>query len=170
MYVAGKLALINTAAALDVGDRLTIANPPAWVPPETIEQLAQGFTETIESHRWSIGTNATPALPYDVLQLETGAGNRSRIPTGGSTLAGTMTTTATSRTVASAGQVWIDSAGYAAQFPFDVMVAGERMTVTAIAGTTSPQTFTVVRSVNGVVKAQASGAAVQLFHPPVIAR
>lgn len=169
MDVAGKTALIADAVDLELGDRFTIANPPAWVPPDTIVQAAQGFAETIESHRWSIAANATPALPYEVLQLETGTGNRSRIPTGGSTLAGTMTTTSTSRTVTSPGAVWIDSAGYAAQFPFDIMVAGERMTVTAISGTTSPQTFTVTRSVNGVVKTHAVGEAVQLFHPPVIA-
>jgi hypothetical protein len=32
------------------------------------------------------------------------------------------------------------------------------------------QTFTVARSVNGVVKSHAAGAAVELFHPPRIAR
>lgn len=170
MAVAGKTALIAAAASLNVGDRFSIAHPPAWVPPDSIEQHAQGFVETIESHRWFIATNATPALPYGVLRLETDTANLSRIPTAGSTLAGTMTTTSTSRTVSSAGQVWINSAAYAAQFPFDIIVAGERMTVTAITGTTSPQTFTVTRSVNGVVKSHASGESIQLFRPPVIAR
>jgi hypothetical protein len=36
------------------------------------------------------------------------------------------------------------------------------MTVTNISGLSSPQTFTVTRSTNGVVKAQAAGAAVVL--------
>jgi hypothetical protein len=43
------------------------------------------------------------------------------------------------------------------------------MTCTAIAGTGLAQTMTVVRSVNGVVKTHASGAAVALFIPPVVA-
>ena len=43
------------------------------------------------------------------------------------------------------------------------------MTVTDITGTSSPQTFTVTRSVNGVVKAQASGADVRLWFPPILA-
>lgn len=169
MSVAGKSALIIAAKAFDIGQRLSIASPPSWLPPDDIEQHAQGFTETLEPAHWTIAVNATPALPYEVLELESTSRNRGRIPTGGSTLAGTMTTTSTSRTVNSANVRWIDSATYATQFPFDIMVAGEQMTVTAITGTSSPQTFTVTRSVNGVVKTQASGADVQLLNPPVIA-
>jgi hypothetical protein len=52
---------------------------------------------------------------------------------------------------------------------FDIGVAGERMTVTAISGSSSPQAFTVTRSVNGVVKAQSSGAPVALWNTPVAA-
>ena len=42
------------------------------------------------------------------------------------------------------------------------------MTVTAISGAASPQTFTVTRSVNSVAKSHASGAAVSLWKPSVI--
>jgi hypothetical protein len=42
--------------------------------------------------------------------------------------------------------------------------------VTAISGASSPQTFTVTRSVNGVVKSQAAATAVQLFRRPTVAR
>ncbi|MGW2720860.1 carbohydrate binding domain-containing protein [Streptomyces sp. NPDC001492] len=55
------------------------------------------------------------------------------------------------------------------EFPFDIRVGGEVVTVTRIAGGTSPQTFTVTRSVNGVVKAQTAGTAVELAHPYSIA-
>ena len=41
--------------------------------------------------------------------------------------------------------------------------------VTDITGSSSPQSFTVVRSVNGVVKSQAEGAAVALASTPVYA-
>ena len=43
------------------------------------------------------------------------------------------------------------------------------MTVTNITGSSSPQTFTVTRSVNGVVKAQSAGVAVALWNTPVAA-
>jgi hypothetical protein len=52
-------------------------------------------------------------------------------------------------------------------FPMDIEVGGERMTVTAISGSSSPQTFTVARGVNGVVKSHSSAAAVELWRPGV---
>lgn len=51
------------------------------------------------------------------------------------------------------------------QFPFDIVVGGEQMTVTAIADQVSPQLFTVVRSVNGIVKSHAEGTSVALHIP-----
>jgi hypothetical protein len=49
--------------------------------------------------------------------------------------------------------------------PFDINLDGERCTVTAVSGASSPQTFTVTRSVNGVSKAHAVGATVALWTP-----
>jgi hypothetical protein len=46
-----------------------------------------------------------------------------------------------------------------------VNVGGERVTVTNITGASSPQTFTVTRSVNGVIKAHSAGAEVHLWSP-----
>jgi hypothetical protein len=43
------------------------------------------------------------------------------------------------------------------------------MTVSAISGASSPQTFTVTRSVNGIVKAHAAGATVLVYRPLVAA-
>ena len=65
--------------------------------------------------------------------------------------------------------VWIDSGTYPDQFPFDIVVTGERMTVTAISSTTTPQLFTVIRSVNGVQKAHNAGEPVNLYHPAIAA-
>jgi hypothetical protein len=55
------------------------------------------------------------------------------------------------------------------EFPFDVTVGGEVCTVTGITGASSPQTFTVVRAVNGISKAHSSGEAVSLAQPMIIA-
>src|SRR5690606_38685000 len=51
--------------------------------------------------------------------------------------------------------------------PFGITVGGEKMTVTAVSGETSPQILTVTRSVNGVVKSHPAGTAVQLSDPVV---
>ncbi|MFF4610321.1 hypothetical protein ACFY1Q_11720 [Streptomyces albidoflavus] len=47
-------------------------------------------------------------------------------------------------------------------FPVPIQVGGEVMEATAIVGAASPQTFTVTRSVNGVVKAHPAAAPVRL--------
>nr|UXE44744.1 hypothetical protein Hi04_10k_c361_00008 [uncultured bacterium] len=62
--------------------------------------------------------------------------------------------------------LWTTTAG---DFPFDILVGGERMTVTSITGSSSPQTFTVTRSVNGVVKAHSSGEAVNVYSATIAA-
>jgi hypothetical protein len=57
-----------------------------------------------------------------------------------------------------------------AEFPFDIYVGGERMTVSAIGAAISElQTFTVTRSVNGVVKEHAIGTPVRLWTPARLA-
>lgn len=55
------------------------------------------------------------------------------------------------------------------EFPFPVTVGGEVVNVHGISGTTSPQTFYVNRSVNGIVKAQASGTDLRLTYPTIAA-
>lgn len=159
-------ALTTAAQALDIGDRLVVANPPAWLPPEDIQQIAQGFTETLTPHQWTIDVNCSPASPWDVGLWDDSTGpGEARYSSDGSTLAEALTTTETDVDVATTtGPLWS-----AADQPFDIVIGGERMTVTAVAGATSPQTFTVTRSVNGVVKTHASGAEVRLFKQAVYA-
>lgn len=67
------------------------------------------------------------------------------------------------------GPLWVTSATFPQEFPFTVRVGGEDMTVTAVTGTTSPQTFTVTRSVNGVVKAHTAGDDLRLAVPAITA-
>ncbi|GGV86691.1 hypothetical protein GCM10010294_67610 [Streptomyces griseoloalbus] len=58
---------------------------------------------------------------------------------------------------------------YPQDLPFDVRTGGEVMRVTRITGTTSPQTFTVTRSINGVVKSHAPGQDIRLASPVYVA-
>lgn len=59
--------LTADAAALDVGDRIVVTDAPALsTSPEDIQQIAQGFTETITPFEWLIDANCTPAAPWDV--------------------------------------------------------------------------------------------------------
>ncbi|MQB00550.1 MAG: hypothetical protein GEU78_09705 [Actinobacteria bacterium] len=62
------------------------------------------------------------------------------------------------------GPVWVTDS---AEFPFDILTGGEAMTVTGVSGATSPQTFTVLRAVNGVEKSHAAFTDVRLRYPAI---
>ncbi|MFJ8818213.1 hypothetical protein [Amycolatopsis thermoflava] len=148
------------AALLDIGqgDVLMIED----LPLGDDRAMVLGYKETITSVAHRFVFNAEPG---DLWNIGITDATATRADAEGSTLAAAATSTATTLSVANTGVPWIDSAGYPDQFPFNITVAGEEMTVTAVSGTGSPQTFTVIRSVNGIVKAQAAGAAVQLADP-----
>jgi hypothetical protein len=163
----GTPALYWPILGLDLGGRLVIDNPPVWLPPDPISQLAQRLTETLWANRLDITVTGIPESPYEVALYDDPVYGRA--DTDGSTLHAGITSTATSMqvdTTSASTPLWTTAA---ADFPFDIAVAGERMTVTNITGASSPQTFTVTRSVNGIVKAQASGADVRLWFPPYLA-
>ncbi|MCX5266094.1 hypothetical protein [Streptomyces sp. NBC_00199] len=89
-----------------------------------------------------------------------------RADTGGSQLATDATATATTITVTTTvGRPWTTDPIH---LPFDVMCGGEVMRVTAITGATSPQTFTVIRSRNGIAKAQTANTPVSLAQPAIV--
>jgi hypothetical protein len=154
-------ALVTTVDQFDIGDVAAIDNLEA----DQVVQLAPGYGETIGSHRRLWTANCVPAAPYNVAVLDDPV--LGRLDTEDSELASGITTTATSLSVTTnSGPLWTTSAG---QMPFDIRIGGEVITVTAIAGASSPQTFTVTRSTNGVVKAHDAGAPVNVANPVVIA-
>jgi hypothetical protein len=168
--IATNAALTAALRGADPGDRIVVTGTPAGrMAPGDVSQLAQGMTETFTAKEHTITFKCTPESPWRVgVYAAAAAGTTSKYSSDGSTLNTGVTATATSWSVATlAGSaVWTTTP---AEFPFDWLVAGERVTVTAISGTTSPQTATVVRSVNGVVKAQVAGATIALYQPAVYA-
>jgi hypothetical protein len=159
-FIGVNLAQTLAVQDLDIGDRLVITDPPAWLPPDDISQLAQGFTETLSNFIHTVDINCSPETPWSQAGLYT---TDARYSSDGTVLNEALDTTETGVDVAIAsGILWDDT-----DQPFNIVVGGEVMTVTAVSGASSPQTFTVTRSVNGVVKSHASGAAVALADPTV---
>jgi hypothetical protein len=160
--------LVGAVTALDVGDLASVTNLPTFLPPGPADLIVEGYQETIGNpNDWVLTANCSPAGPYRVGVFDSTA---ARYSSDGSTLAAGVTSAATTLSVATpAGPLWIRTATHPAEFPFDIVAAGEQVTVTAITGTTSPQTFTVTRAVNGVAKAQVAGATVELYRPAVYA-
>lgn len=149
--------LILTLAELDIGDRITITDLPEWLPPFPCDVIVQGISETITGASWAVVLNTSPAAPYDLAEADwaTRWGNDT------TTLASDVTTTATSWSVATTDlPLWTHADG-----DYDLIIGGEVVTVTNVTGASSPQTFTVVRSVNGVVKAHTAGDTIELYQP-----
>jgi hypothetical protein len=155
--------MLTAALVLDVGDLVTIDNPPPWLPPDQIGLLVEGYTERIGgAGQHTLSLNCSPADTQRIAIYDNSAW---RYESDGSSLTSDIGTGDTSISVTiPSGPVWSVTDG-----SFDIAIGGERMTVTAISGSSSPQTFTVTRSVNGIVKTHSANDAVALFRPAVYA-
>ena len=171
--------LTETVAARDTGDALQIINPPDWLPPEAIELMIEGYTETINTHRWDIEFNASPGGLWTVGQvlaeedgepLPAGESQANRADTAGCELSEALDEQVTEFDVTTyQGPRWITSAEFADEMPFDVRVGGEVMRVQSITGTGQTQVFTVIRAITGVRLEHPAGESVALTQPAVVA-
>lgn len=128
--------------------------------------IAEGASVVLTPTEWRATMNCSAAKPWDQAVLD----DDLRLDTAGSSLATDEDTTSTTWSVATtSGPIWVTTALHPAEFPFVIECEGEWVTVTAITGTSSPQTFTVTRSTNGVVKAHATGAEISLAVPTYLA-
>lgn len=125
--------LIAAASGVDIGDRITISDPPVWLPPDTIDLIVQGITETVGIRTWRITYLCVPAGPWTVGVREDAV--LSHRGSAGSQLAAAVGVTDTLLPVlVTAGQPWVTTASQPTAFPFDIQCGGEVMTVTGIGG------------------------------------
>lgn len=162
--VVANTTLNNQLLSVNVGHVLAVNDMPTpYVAPGQLQQIVQGWSERLGNYVHDFVFNTTPASTWDFGLVEDSV--LGRLDTAGSQLNEDLTTTETGVDVATtSGPIWTTSAG---DMPFDITVGGEVMTVTAISGGSSPQTFTVTRSVNGIVKTHSTGADVRLTHPMI---
>ena len=119
--------LIAAWLDMDIGSRITIAHLPAQLPPDTLDLLVEGYTETVDSTTWTATLNTSPARPWTVFRVE-GGGNIGRVGSSGSTLAVAATSAASSLLVSTpTGPLWRTGS-----VNYDVGVAGERVTVSGV--------------------------------------
>lgn len=160
--LAANTALSQDVSRLDVGDRVTISNPPPWLPNETIDLQVEGYTETISSFVWDLTFNCVPNRPWLIGILDDDQSGK--LDTAGSELVAAINATATTfNVVTTAGPLWtVDDA----EFPFDVDIGHERCTVLDIAPATGDiQTFTVTRAINSYSTGHGAGTPVKLWTP-----
>lgn len=121
-----SLSLMNAALTVDIGDLIVINNPPAWLATDPIRLLILGYSETMGAFEHSITFNTVPESPYRVFVADDWV--LGRADTDGSTLAGAngAADTVMTFTAGPSSAPWTVSPG---DFPFDVGVGGERITV-----------------------------------------
>lgn len=165
-YVSSA-SLTRSVRALDLGDPFTITGLPKWLPPDDVELMIIGYTETLKNRGQSLVWNTRPYGPFRVNDLTLSGTSHYRAAANNCTVGTAMNTTVGTLSIATAAgsSLWSTSAVKPGNFPLDIFVAGERMTITALTGTSSPQSATVTRSVNGVVKSHLVGETVQVADP-----
>lgn len=138
-----------------------------------------GIRESLPALRRLVTFVTVPASPFEIGIVGANDGSTDlrgqAIDTDNSTLNASITYNATSLSVASTGGVlwttdaddWSTSLNGTGPYGggLFIVVGGEVMRVTDITGGSSPQTFTVVRSVNGVIKSHLAGAPVHVRYP-----
>lgn len=145
--------------ALDADDRLVITDALLAGTYDDISQLVRGYTEELGPNVHRFRLNCAPASPYEVIRVEDTA--RDKVDSGSSRLAALVNSSATTLSVATDNVYDLWATGTGKSIP--ILVGGEEMTVTEISGSSSPQTFTVTRQVNGVEKGHAADSTVRLF-------
>lgn len=124
----------------------------------TLSQILQGTEDKITATQHEIRMLTTSGVPWSTGIVED-ATYVGRYDTAGSSLAASAIAGATSLSVATTlGPLWTTNG---ADLPFDVLINGVRVTVTAISGAASPQTFTVT----AISRALNSGDTVVLADP-----
>jgi hypothetical protein len=165
IHVQANAALLAGLTNADTGLKCVITGTSPIGLYDDGEQVITGYVEHLSRFVHTVALTTTPEELYHAPVFDDGI---SRWSPDTSTVGTGFNTVATSLSITSAAgtPLWTTSAG---DFPFDVIIAGERMTVTNITGAASPQTFTVTRSVNGVVKSHLVGEQVSLFRPVYLA-
>lgn len=159
--LAARPGLITDALTVDTQSHVRMINLPPWLPPGDVDLIVEGYAERIGDYDWDLAFNTSPQGPWRVAQLD--AADLGRLDTAGAELVSAVDEVADEFVVqTTAGPRWVTDP---AEFPFDVQVGGEVVTVTGIAGATSVQTFTVMRAANGIVKSHPAGTSVRLAHP-----
>lgn len=129
-------ALQDAAMAADGGDVLTIDNLPEWFPPEQVNQLLLGHSETIDAFVHEIVFNGAPDSPFTVgvwaaegITPDPDAASRwntDQSETAAAFVAGTDTIMSVATTQ---GPLWTHDPG---DFPFDIASSGAVLKVHAV--------------------------------------
>lgn len=168
--LARNPSLITAWLACDIGSRIQLTNLPSYLAIPTADQVLEGYTETLDPFMWTVELNLSPFSPHRIFRLASPTGDQDEflgylIPTT-CVLAEDLDTTETGIDITTDTLWSTDPDDWSPAVK--VTVEGEDMLVSAVSGASNPQTLTVTRSVNGVVKTHLTGAALAFATPGVL--
>ncbi|GLZ62883.1 hypothetical protein [Micromonospora sp. NBRC 107095] len=116
-------AAVAAWLSADIGTRMTVSGPPSELAVQQIDQVIEGYTETIDRVEWSAVLNCSPAAGWDVATAD----GPQRAAADGSLLASALSSSAMSVPLWStlANGLWTQDP---ADFPLDLRVGGEVVT------------------------------------------
>jgi hypothetical protein len=154
-------ATVGKLLDLVPGDLVEITDIPANVGATRILAWVRGLTVTTDGSEVMLKVSVLPGDRAFTARYDFSDGRYGGVA---AVLASSATSSATSLSVTVGTALWSHADG-----DFDILVGGEQMTCTNVTGSSSPQTFTVTRHVNGITKAHSAGAAVELYDRRVYA-
>jgi hypothetical protein len=157
---------IERLLSIGIGDRVDVSGLTSLFIYDTLAQLVTGISISLGDRFYPRVT--LNGVPYDVFNCFALTGDKYSRPDAVDTVtSSTLTTTATGSLTITSSTIYTWSTD-TADYPVDVTISGERITLSAVVDTATPgvQTATVsVRAVNGVVKAHSVGESVVLAEP-----
>lgn len=127
---------------MDLFDPLEIDNLPKWLPQKPASLLTLGYVETLLNRQRTIVWSSRPYGPYSQVNnltdgVDTGTSSKQRAAASGDSLYANITSSATSFDVAvsNTGAQWGTTAAKPGNFPLNVDIEGEKVTVGAIGAT-----------------------------------
>lgn len=153
-------ALAAVAASLDTGRMVSILNTQVEADPTLT--LIQSYTEFIDQFDWDLTFVGTPGT----IEKHIGTvGYTTRVSPSNATVQATFLS-GTDTALKSQGTLWVPTSTDPDVAGFDILVSGVRLRVVSIAGSSAPQTITVLQApVNGVVKTISVGEKIELYDP-----
>lgn len=159
--LAANPELVADWLRLRLGDRVTLTGLPAQHPPGPVDLVVEGWSAQLGARQWQVTLVGAPYAPWRVAT----AGGPQRVPTEGSTLAAPLAAGAMTASLAYTGTRWVTDS---AHFPLRLRIGGEEVEVSAISGTSSPQTATIsARGLNGITRSWPAGTPVQVSDPAI---
>jgi hypothetical protein len=147
-------------------DAINVADVLTQHPPDDVSLIVEGYTLVTNSKNLTIAANCSSAVPWRVAAIQDPT-NPWVVAPGAAALNAGITTTAVSASIKSTDGTLLSTAG--ADYPRDILVDGEEITISSVTGGSSPQTAVIIRSVNGVVKSHLANTPVTLYRGAAIA-